>query len=111
MFNYLLGPKIPLANKLRETCGMIEDDYCKFVYTFFLSCQLQSRVSALHKNESINKDYLMANETFNACWRLLDSAGKQTTGERNDPLWIQIKRLFNEQARVLICLMIPSLST
>jgi hypothetical protein len=92
-----------MAKKIRSATGMDELTWCKFSYSFFLCCQLNQGVAALHTNKDISSDMLMDTKEYNKAWKKISRCGEiRTGGERTDPLWQKIESIFNEAARSLL---------
>lgn len=103
LFDYLLGPSSEQARVIIKATGVDEVTYNRFIFSFMLSCQTNQSLPALHRNDDISKEFLMPTVEYNKIWRLISKAGevRAAGANREDPLWKQIERIFNEQARQL----------
>jgi len=103
VFNCLLGPNSEHGRVIKRATNIDNPTYCCFLYTFLLSCQTNQSVPSLHTNDDIRKEHLMPREEHNRLWGKISKAGEARAAGANceDPLWLQLQRVFNEQAREL----------
>lgn len=101
MFEYLLGPSSEHGRAIKKATGLSDIDYCRLVYTFMLFFQTNQSAANFHMNKDVIADCLMSLKEYNAAWRKISKAGevRAAGANREDPLWQQIRRIFNEQAR------------
>ena len=65
LFNFMLGANSAIGTEIRRTTNIDGALYCKFIYTFILSCQTRHGVIALHRNEDMSKEYVLAAKEYN----------------------------------------------
>ena len=104
LFAYLIGPASEVGRLIQEVCGINSEVYCKFLYSFLMSCQFRMGVAALNKNKSIEKEFLQKNNKYNSIWRKINEADQIKSGEREEPLWVALKKIFNTAAKRLFML-------
>jgi hypothetical protein len=70
LFETIMGPNSKMEKLLRsELAPFSRVEYCRFMASFFTSCQFSTSLKAIHSSSRFNSTPLMDLKTYNTIWR------------------------------------------